>query len=165
MQIVLMADPSYLDLLSGDVSLNDVGLSWGETEHTETQQMNISGDRETNPAVRANSKKGKKLKGKTVKGKNFSSHEDLVLCDAYLQISQDPIVGTEQRGGCYWKRVHDYFHAHLGEESDRNQNSIQHRWAFINEHVSKLCAAFAQIENRNKSGYTEVDKVQILVFV
>jgi hypothetical protein len=96
-------------------------------------------------------------------GSGWERYEDLTLCDAYLEITQDPIIGTEQRGSSYWKRIYDYFLAHIGEESDRNQNSIQHRWAHINEHVSKFCGALAQIEKRNKSGTTQVDKVQILL--
>jgi hypothetical protein len=146
-----MTDQSYCDLLNGGVSLNDVDFSWGET-----QPLN-----QPAPPVKASTKKGNKLSVK--KGKNFSTHEDLVLCDAYLEITQDPIIGTEQRGSSYWKRIYDYFLAHIGEESDRNQNSIQHRWAHINEHVSKFCGALAQIEKRNKSGTTQVDKVQILL--
>ncbi|KAM0867528.1 hypothetical protein ACQ4PT_041940 [Festuca glaucescens] len=143
-----MADQSYCDLLNEGVSLNDVDFSWGET-----QPLN-----QPAPPVKASTKKGNKLSVK--KGKNFSTHEDLVLCDAYLEITQDPIIGTEQRGTSYWKRIYDYFLAHIGEESDRNQNSIQHRWAHINEHVSKFCGALAQIEKRNKSGTTQVDKMK-----
>ena len=149
MQIALMADQSYCDLLSGGVDLNDVDLSWRETQPT-----NLSGYEEpTPPPVRSSSKKGK----------NFSVHEDEVLTDAYLEVTQDPIVGTDQRGGSYWKRIHDYFHANMIEESDRNQNSLQHRWAVINEQVSKFCAALTQIENRNQSGTTQVDKVPSLL--
>ena len=144
LQIDLMAEPSYFELLNSGVDLNDVDLSWGETRHTD-----FSGDQQPTPPVRSSSKKGK----------NFTVHEDEVLTDAYLEVTQDPIVGTEQRGNTYWKRVHDYFHANMGEVSDRNQSSLQHRWAVINEQVSKFCAALAQIENRNQSGVTQVDKV------
>jgi len=144
-----MAESSYVDLLSGGVDLNDVGLNWGDT-----QESNAIG-RQPTPPVRSSSNKGK----------NFSVKEELVLSDAYLEVTQDPIVGTEQRGSTYWKRVHDYFHAHIGEVSHRNQSSLQHRWAIINEQVGKFCAAMTQVENRNQSGLTQVDKVQILAFL
>jgi hypothetical protein len=91
--------------------------------------------------------------------KNFSKAEDLTLCDAYLEITQDPITGVDQSRDCYWKRINAYFHANKTEDSDRTVGSLQHRWAYIQEHVNKFCACYAQIMSRNQSGMTQEDKV------
>jgi hypothetical protein len=31
-----------------------------------------------------------------------------ILCDVWLHIGQDHIYGAEQKGGSYWKRIHEY---------------------------------------------------------
>ena len=89
----------------------------------------------------------------------------MTLCDAYLEITQDPIIGVDQSRDCYWRRINAYFHANKTEDSDRTQGSLQHRWAVINEQVSKLCACYAQVLARNQSGMTRDNKVNTNVLL
>jgi hypothetical protein len=46
------------------------------------------------------------------RSKNFSDHEDEVLVSGWLNISLDPVVGKDQKGGRYWSRICEYFHEH-----------------------------------------------------
>jgi hypothetical protein len=82
--------------------------------------------------------------------KNFSDKEDDMLVLAWLNVN-------EQGRSPYWQRIHSYFHQNRNFESDRNLNSIQHRWSAIQEHVQKFCKCYDRIECR--SGMTEKDKV------
>jgi hypothetical protein len=52
---------------------------------------------------------GKKTSQRTV---SYRVEEDKMLCDAWIQISQGPLCGAEQRGNAYWNRVGNYFHEH-----------------------------------------------------
>ena len=46
-----------------------------------------------------------------------------MLVKAWLEISLDPILGTDQTRSTYWKRIHDYYHEHKTFESERNISS------------------------------------------
>ncbi|RLM73648.1 hypothetical protein C2845_PM15G01040 [Panicum miliaceum] len=58
---------------------------------------------------------------------NYTHEEDIQLCISWENISTDPIVGNEQLGRAYWKRIADHYHANKTFESDRNPNSLEHR--------------------------------------
>ena len=179
-QILVMGDQnqSYFDLLSGGVGLND--LHWTEEqqvdlegqeeqqtdlEEHEEQQTDLEGPEEPTPPVKGSSSKAKAKKVKASRAsaskrqKNFSKAEDLTLVDAYLEITQDPIIGVDQSRDCYWKRIDAYFHANKSEDHGRTQGSLQHRWAIIQEQVNRFCACYAQVLNRNQSGMMRDNKV------
>ena len=87
----------------------------------------------------------------------YTEDEDLVVCFAWMEISQDPICGAMQKGPTFWKRVHDHFHLHrklapFNFFSDRNQTSIQKRWGLISAECSKFSAAYDHITRRRASG-------------
>lgn len=43
---------------------------------------------------------------------NYSQAEDEVLVSAYLNISKDPAIGTNQSGKSYWRRISEYYNEH-----------------------------------------------------
>lgn len=175
-----MDNQSYFDLLQSGTGLNDLRWTQGHEEQPndlegqgeehidqgyEEEHIDLEGHQQATPHVKARSKKAKSSKESAStsnaikRQKNFSKAEDLTLCDAYLAITQDPIIGVDQSRDCYWKRIHAYFHANKTEDSDRTQGSLQHRWDFIKEHVSKFCACYAQVIARNQSGMTRDNKL------
>jgi len=101
------------------------------------------------PSVRPNHKRSK----------NFSDHEDEVLVSSWLNISLDPVVGKDQKGGRYWSRIYEYFHEHKTCSSKRTINSLMHRWETIQKCVNKFCGCLTRIELRRQSGTTMQDKV------
>ena len=60
------------------------------------------------------------------RSKNFSEQEDQLLVSAWLNISTDPIQGTNQTKGSFWTRVYDYYHSNKEFTSDRSQSSLLH---------------------------------------
>jgi hypothetical protein len=82
-----------------------------------------------------------------------------LVVSAWLNISLDPVNGTNQTRGTFWKRVYNYYHNHKTFPSDRSQSFISHRWGFILESVNKFCACISDIEGRRQSGVTLQDKV------
>ena len=93
------------------------------------------------------------------RSKNFSEQEDQLLVSAWLNISTDPIQGTNQTKGSFWTRVYDYYHSNKEFTSDRSQSSLLHRWKGILVNVNKFCGCVTRIEGRNQSGVTIQDKV------
>ncbi|KAJ1266491.1 hypothetical protein BS78_08G155000 [Paspalum vaginatum] len=93
------------------------------------------------------------------RSKNFSEKEDSLIVSAWLNISMDPVYGTNQTRGTFWKRVYDFYHKHEDFPSERSQSSISHRWAHIQENVNKFCGCQSRIEDRRQSGVTFQDKL------
>ncbi|XP_062195305.1 glutathione S-transferase T3-like [Phragmites australis] len=85
--------------------------------------------------------------------------EDLLLVSAWLNISMDPVVGSNQSLGAFWQRIESYFHEHKDFASTRNKKSLQGRWAFINGLVQKFCGHYAHAMRSRRSGTTEGETV------
>jgi hypothetical protein len=60
------------------------------------------------------------------RSKNFSESEDALLVTAWLNISIDPVHGTNQTCGTFWKRVYEFFHRNKTFESSRTESSLLH---------------------------------------
>jgi len=88
-----------------------------------------------------------------------------MLVKAWLEISLDPILGTDQTRSTYWKRIHDYYHEHKTFESERNISSLSHRWGIIHKSVNRFCGWYTQVQNRRESGLTVLDKVSCLILL
>lgn len=91
------------------------------------------------------------------RSKNFSTREDEMLVRAWLNVSVDPVQGSER--AAYWKRIHDYYHSGRDFESDRNQNSITHRWSTIQESVGKFERCLSRVEGADQDGVITQDEV------
>ena len=84
-----------------------------------------------------------------------------MLVVAWLNVGVDPVQGSERTA--YWKRIFDYYHSHKDCESDRNQNSIMHRWSTIQESVSKFERCLTRIEGTSQNGMATQDEVSLYV--
>ena len=51
---------------------------------------------------------------------NFITQEDVMLCHAYVHVSEDPITGMDQKGNIFWDRVHTTF-MELCKQEDSNE--------------------------------------------
>jgi hypothetical protein len=82
--------------------------------------------------------------------------EDRVLCQAWMEISTDPICGAEQKG-FYWRKVGKFFHEQRKVcekpfQSDRSDLSLSKRWGTIHAECSKFQGSFEKIQKRQISG-------------
>lgn len=72
-----------------------------------------------------------KSQKQSIRGKAFIMVEDEALCRAYLAVSQDPVIGTNQSVANFWYRVRSYFSSQRGAQSQRSVVSLSHRWQKI----------------------------------
>ncbi|KAL5682550.1 hypothetical protein ACJX0J_008935, partial [Zea mays] len=117
------------------------------TEDPEVQEVDKS---------QVSNNKGKKKVAQ--RGKSFTKEEDRAICSAFLHVSTDPIVGTNQSAAGYYTRMHRHFMENIGVGSNRTKVSIENRWTTIQKAVNKFCGFFAAIERRNESGKNEQDR-------
>ncbi|XBI77441.1 hypothetical protein VPH35_070533 [Triticum aestivum] len=96
-------------------------------------------------------------KRKSIRTGSYTQDEDKLICQAWMEISQDPRTGAQQKGIVFWTRVHKTFHERKMFEpfqitSNRGIGSIQKRWLFIQQECNKYCAAFESVQARPVSG-------------
>ncbi|KAF9616551.1 hypothetical protein IFM89_030095 [Coptis chinensis] len=82
---------------------------------------------------------------------NFTISEDVKLCESWLTIGEDGIVGVGQTSGNYWQRITNEFKLR-NPGTPRTLESIKARWQMINKGVSKFVGYMAQLENNRPSG-------------
>ncbi|KAJ1289908.1 hypothetical protein BS78_02G201000 [Paspalum vaginatum] len=105
--------------------------------------------------ARPKTKKGTKGENVSQRGKAFSKEEDRIICSAFLNVSKDPITGTNQSSGGYYQRMHDYFAENIDPPTTRSVVAIRHRWLSIQKAVNKFCGLYSVIQHANESGKTE----------
>jgi hypothetical protein len=88
---------------------------------------------------------------------SYTPIEDRILCQAWLEISTDPICGPGQKGFAYWRTVGKFFHeqrklAKTPTHSGRNDLSLSKRWSIIHAECRKFQGSFEKIKKRQISG-------------
>ncbi|KAE8808339.1 putative DBINO protein [Hordeum vulgare] len=91
------------------------------------------------------------------KSGSYTQDEDKLICNSWMEISQDPRMGAQQKDIVFWMGVHKTFHERKMFEpyqitSNCGITSIQKRWLFIQQECNKYCAALETIEARPVSG-------------
>src|SRR4051794_11649382 len=79
-------------------------------------------------------------------GRNFSIGKDEQLCRSWLDISQDPVAGSDQRQSTFWQRIFSHFNEFKITPEERTEDALQSRWGTIQKGVNKFCGVYAQIE-------------------
>ncbi|XP_055589263.1 uncharacterized protein LOC129741547 [Uranotaenia lowii] len=102
------------------------------------------------------------MSSQKTRGKNWNQKEDEALCRAWLDTSQDPAIGINQRVDNLYERIHCKYTEILGESNsitfpERAPNGLKSRWHHINKCVSKFVGCLAQINNRQQSGASPED--------
>jgi len=100
------------------------------------------------------------VKGIQKRSKNFTVKEDEMVVSAWLNMSLNPVRGVNQSKNTYWKRIHDYFHAHKDVYFDRTQSSLMSRWYGIQHACNIFASCVSKVEARNQSGVSVDDKVR-----
>nr|XP_004309421.2 PREDICTED: uncharacterized protein LOC101314716 [Fragaria vesca subsp. vesca] len=88
---------------------------------------------------------------------NFSIQEDELLCHIYLEISQDPIDGVNQKKDKVWARITELWNQDKDENQTRTSKSLQSRFVDLTYCVSKFRGVVRQVEDDNPSGANEKD--------
>ena len=106
------------------------------------------------------------LQKMSVRSTGYTVTEDVLLCQVFLDISQDPIIGRNQSRDAFWSRVEDKYNELRDQHFEmRTSRSIRSRMEIISNEVRKLNACLRQVENLNPSGASDEDIVSILLII
>ena len=142
----------YADFLRGD----DDAISWDDV--VPTTQEGIIGTQPHVAQVQSQEALAEMATGGG-RGQSYSMKEDLLLVASWLNVSMDPVVGSNQSLDAFWQRIESYFHENKDFPSTRNKKSLQGRWTFINSMVQKFCGHYFRVMRARRSGTTEGEMV------
>ncbi|XP_013669420.1 glutathione S-transferase T3-like [Brassica napus] len=96
---------------------------------------------------------------KPVERRKCTPKEDIVLINAWLNTSKDPIVSNERKAGAFWKRVEEYFNSspQLSGLAPREASQCKHMWGRVNEQVCKFVGSYETAFKEQASGQNEND--------
>jgi hypothetical protein len=68
---------------------------------------------------------------------NHNKQEDVALCYAWMNVSLDASVGTDQSKEKFWARIEDYYYYTMTIPITRTQGFLGHRWGAILEQCNR----------------------------
>ncbi|ETV76966.1 hypothetical protein H257_09374 [Aphanomyces astaci] len=87
------------------------------------------------------------------RSKNFTVHEQIQLCQAWLRVSLDPVVGNDQTASNFFGRVAEAFNSN-SECTQRTGESLNIHWRdTINKQVACFASALKLSKSIVRSGY------------
>ena len=93
------------------------------------------------------------------KGKNLFRVEEEQLCVSVMFVSQDRVVGNQQKAGVFWERITEHYNANR-PDGVRPLRSLETKWGLIKHNVSKFCGIDNQIQRMHKSGNNVADTLR-----
>ena len=96
------------------------------------------------------------------KGQNYVREEERQLTRSVLAISQDPIVGNQQRATSFWERIGEHYEEHrpIGM-GFRGSRSLESKWGLIKHDLGKFIGVFQQVQSLHPSGRSAADLLQM----
>ena len=74
-------------------------------------------------------------------------------------MSQDRIVGNQQRAGVFWERISDHYDEHRPTDL-RPQRSLETKWGNVKHDMSKFIGIYAQVQKVCRSGTSATDTLK-----
>ncbi|OWZ11288.1 DNA binding protein [Phytophthora megakarya] len=85
-----------------------------------------------------------------------------MVARAWVTVSNDTIVATDQTGGEFWEKVASHYNSirpRSLEKYARKASSVEKRWKIIRLAVGKFCGYYASILQLNESGKNAEDHI------
>lgn len=86
---------------------------------------------------------------------NWSCEEDMLLISAWLHVSKDPIVGTDQKGPRFWLRIWEEYDANRGDFEFQTKTQVKNHYGKMSSSVIKFNGIYKRISDRHPSGWSE----------
>jgi hypothetical protein len=89
---------------------------------------------------------------KKSRASNYSEKEDVTLCYAWMNVSLDASVATDQSKDRFWARIEEYYNNNVEVPITRTQGSLGHRWGAILECCNRWSGCVDQVHTNPPSG-------------
>lgn len=92
---------------------------------------------------------------KALNKEKWSHKEDELMISAWLVISTDSVVGTNQQSKDFWKRIVEYYNTHRASFIERKTNVLKSHYYRINPQVNDFNQGFIRLKNEHHSGWSD----------
>ncbi|MBW0471750.1 hypothetical protein O181_011465 [Austropuccinia psidii MF-1] len=99
-----------------------------------------------------------KIDKKPSRSANYNDLEDIQLCKSWIEVSEDPLTGTDQTNSTFWARVLQSYQQGTSH-TQRTAVSLKSRWGALQHSVNKFSGCVQQIQRMNQSGVTAHDQL------
>nr|XP_043626585.1 glutathione S-transferase T3-like [Erigeron canadensis] len=89
----------------------------------------------------------------------WSSEEQIALCRAWLDVTEDPASANYQKDKTYWRRITQKFHAILNKPPYRDQDVVSSKWKKMRPVIQSFNQIFHRLSEKNNhlSGASDAD--------
>ncbi|XP_047965406.1 glutathione S-transferase T3-like [Salvia hispanica] len=97
----------------------------------------------------------------------YSQDKTLVLYDAWISVSYDPVVGNQQTNKCFWQKVTEVYNARRPKKTvARNVKMLRSHWDRCDRDVKNFCAIYRAEEANYQSVASGADilRAELRVF-
>ena len=94
---------------------------------------------------------GEHCNSSRLQSKNFTPDEERQLTRSVLLISQDPVVGNQQKNFACWETIASHYD-NCRPNSQKNTMSLETKWGQIKHDVFELIGVVNQVRRLKKSG-------------
>lgn len=101
--------------------------------------------------------------GKGSRGFGFTSKEDIAVVRAWLNVSEDPVVGSDQKASQFYERVAEIYNDRLKPShcSTRNALSLRRRFDCIKANCVRFSACYSAVKRLKPTGVSYSDIIRL----
>ncbi|KAD5507539.1 hypothetical protein E3N88_15242 [Mikania micrantha] len=85
----------------------------------------------------------------------WTTEEEFQLTKAWIDVSEDPIVGRNQKGPDFWSKIRNQFFQAMGRGEYRTNDMLSSKWRDINLKVRKFNGIYSQKWQTRRSGQSD----------
>ncbi|VFQ96560.1 unnamed protein product [Cuscuta campestris] len=92
----------------------------------------------------------------------WTPEEECLLASAWVDVSEHPIIGSEQTKDAMWDRIEEkFFTAMNKDDSYRTRDQLTSKWSHINRKVRKFIGVYEECARSRRSGTNDVDVLRL----
>ncbi|XP_059665966.1 uncharacterized protein LOC132311851 isoform X2 [Cornus florida] len=126
----------------------------GPTNSSFTDIVEIDGPKSASPSL-SNHQPSQSQRPSRQNKLNWSREEDEALCNAWMMIGKDPVMGST-----YWERIQINFQSQPGGTTARNSSGLMNRFSYLHPLVNKFCGCYKTIQDTPSSRFNAEDLIQ-----
>ncbi|EHS63670.1 uncharacterized protein PGTG_21756 [Puccinia graminis f. sp. tritici CRL 75-36-700-3] len=93
------------------------------------------------------------------RSRTYLEHENLQLCNLWLEISEDPKKGTDQTFNPFWEAIARHYATHI-PNAPRSAKSLKNHWSDkIQKEVNRFVSCVNQVQQANPSGTNSANRL------
>ncbi|VFQ78954.1 unnamed protein product [Cuscuta campestris] len=92
----------------------------------------------------------------------WTPEEESILASAWVDVSEHPIIGSEQTNDAMWDRIEEKFFTEMNKDGFyRTRDQLTSKWSHINRKVRKFIGVYEECSRSRRSGTNDADVLRL----